>query len=116
MNEARHMKEAAKGRMSCRAVYAMQAKPLEKATFGYDFRETSSSSHQQVVKKVKKSDISATFDHQGTHHDTPSPNQFGYMQLHSFYSSCIATSWKVPQPLPCEQGSISASRRMARST
>ena len=69
--------------MSCRAVYAVQAKPLEKATFGYDFRETSSSSHQQVVKKVKKSDISATFDHQGTHHATPSPNQFEYMQLHS---------------------------------
>lgn len=43
----------------------MQAKPLEKATFSYDFRETSSSSHAQVVKKVKKSDVSATFDHQG---------------------------------------------------
>jgi hypothetical protein len=43
----------------------MQAKQLDKATFGYDFRETSSSSHQSVVKKVKKSDISATFDHQG---------------------------------------------------
>ena len=43
----------------------MQAKTLEKATFGYDFRETSSSSHEQVVKKVKKSDVSATFDHQG---------------------------------------------------
>ena len=69
--------------MSPRVVYAMQAKPLEKATFGYDFRETSSSSHQQVVKKVKKSDISATFDHQGTHHDTPSPNQSEFMHLHS---------------------------------
>lgn len=45
----------------------MQAKPLEKATFGYDFRETSSSSHEQVVKKVKKSDVSTTFDHQGEH-------------------------------------------------
>ena len=44
---------------------SLQAKPLEKATFGYDFRETSSSSHEQVVKKVKKSDVSATFDHQG---------------------------------------------------
>ena len=43
----------------------LQAKPLEKATFSYDFRETSSSSHAQVVKKVKKSDVSATFDHQG---------------------------------------------------
>lgn len=43
----------------------MQAKELDTATFGYDFRETSSSSHESVVKKVKKSDISATFDHQG---------------------------------------------------
>ena len=43
----------------------LQAKPLEKATFSYDFRETSSSSHAQVVKKVKKSDVSASFDHQG---------------------------------------------------
>lgn len=42
-----------------------QAKQLDTATFGYDFRETSSSSHESVVKKVKKSDISATFDHQG---------------------------------------------------
>ena len=46
----------------------LQAKPLEKATFSYDFRETSSSSHAHVVKKVKKSDVSATFDHQGDAH------------------------------------------------
>ncbi|EIE26855.1 hypothetical protein COCSUDRAFT_39831 [Coccomyxa subellipsoidea C-169] len=44
-----------------------QAKQLDTATFGYDFRETSSSSHESVVKKVKKSDISATFDHQGVY-------------------------------------------------
>ena len=48
-----------------RLLTSLQAKPLEKATFGYDFRETSSSSHEHVVKKVKKSDVSATFDHQG---------------------------------------------------
>lgn len=42
-----------------------QAKELDTATFGYDFRETSSSSHESVVKKVKKSDMSANFDHQG---------------------------------------------------
>lgn len=48
----------------------MQAKELDTATFGYDFRETSSSTHDSVVKKVKKSDVSANFDHQGARQDT----------------------------------------------
>ena len=44
----------------------LQPKGLDRQTFPYDFRETSSSSHQSVVKKVSKADFSASgFDHQG---------------------------------------------------
>ena len=44
----------------------LQPKGLDRQTFPYDFRETSSSSHQSVVKKVNKADFSASgFDHQG---------------------------------------------------
>ena len=46
--------------------YCMQVKALDKQTFAYDFRETSSSSHVSVVKKVNKADFAATgFDYQG---------------------------------------------------
>ena len=46
--------------------FSSQAKPLDRQTFMYDFRETSSSTHQSVVKKVQKADFNATtFDHSG---------------------------------------------------
>ena len=46
----------------------MQAKQLDRQTFVYDFRETSSSTHQSVVKKVRKAEFNATtFDHSGGH-------------------------------------------------
>ena len=51
---------------SARVVFLSQAKPLDRQTFVYDFRETSSSTHQSVVKKVRKAEFNATtFDHSG---------------------------------------------------
>lgn len=63
----------------------MQAKPLDKATFGYDFRETSSASHESVVKKVKKSDISTTFDHKGATASCFVP----FRGVHVFLGACV---------------------------
>jgi hypothetical protein len=43
-----------------------QVKGLDRQTSQYDFRETSSSSHTRVVKKVNKADFAASaFDYQG---------------------------------------------------
>ncbi len=45
--------------------HALQAKQLEKRTYGYDFRETSSSSRAQVIKRMPRSDFGVDRDYTG---------------------------------------------------
>lgn len=52
------------------AVWARQGKAIDTATFGYDFRETSSSTHRAVVKKVSRHDFvrpGVSMDYTGAH-------------------------------------------------
>ncbi|KAK9824143.1 hypothetical protein WJX72_008089 [[Myrmecia] bisecta] len=44
-----------------------QGKVPEKRSYGYDFRETSSSSHLQVVKSIKRDDFGADSDYTGVY-------------------------------------------------